>query len=199
MKPTGDQPKAPESKPESKPKASEPKLGSKPKAPDPKDDLKTLPMPEVEKKLGSSPKGLSQAEAQKRLAQYGPNEIAEKKDQSIPKVLNLFLGTHSVDDRRCRDSVGSSSALAGFLHHSLSSFFQCFGRILGGTSRGKRNCRVARPSLRPRPGSCETESGTRQRFLNWCPATLFACDWETSCRRMRVCWPAIQCKLISPP
>ena len=39
---------------------------------DSKDDLKSLPLPEVEKRLGSSPKGLSQAEAQKRLAQYGP-------------------------------------------------------------------------------------------------------------------------------
>ena len=35
---------------------------------DAKDDLKSLPMPEVEKKLSSSPDGLSQAEAQKRLA-----------------------------------------------------------------------------------------------------------------------------------
>jgi len=31
------------------------------------DDLKSLPLPEVEKKLASSPEGLSQAEAQKRL------------------------------------------------------------------------------------------------------------------------------------
>ena len=31
--------------------------------PDSKDDLKSLPMPEVEKRLGSSAKGLSQAEA----------------------------------------------------------------------------------------------------------------------------------------
>ena len=30
-----------------------------------KDDLKSLPMPELEEKLGSSPDGLSQAEAKK--------------------------------------------------------------------------------------------------------------------------------------
>ncbi len=36
-------------------------------------------MPELEAKLGSSPDGLTQAEAQKRLTQYGPNEIEEKK------------------------------------------------------------------------------------------------------------------------
>jgi H+-transporting ATPase len=59
---------------------------------DSKDDLKSLPMPEVEKKLGSSPKGLSQVEAQKRLAQYGPNEIKEKKDNLFLKFLSYFWG-----------------------------------------------------------------------------------------------------------
>src|SRR5271154_3561193 len=48
---------------------------TKPPAPEAKDDLKTLPLPEVEKKLDTSPDGLTQAEAQKRLAQYGPNEL----------------------------------------------------------------------------------------------------------------------------
>ena len=47
-------------------------------------DLKNISMPELEKKLGFTPNGLSQAEAQKRLAQYGPNEIEEKKTNAIP-------------------------------------------------------------------------------------------------------------------
>jgi len=76
-------------KPEAKPKAPEAKPGSKP---DSKDDLKSLPMPEVEKKLGSSPDGLSQAEAQKRLTQYGPNEIVEKKTNPLLKFLSYFWG-----------------------------------------------------------------------------------------------------------
>ena len=45
-----------------------------------------------EKKLGSSPEGLTQAEAQKRLTQYGPNEIAEKKTNAILKFLSYFWG-----------------------------------------------------------------------------------------------------------
>ena len=49
-------------------------------------------MPEVEKKLASSPDGLTQAEAQKRLAQYGPNQIAEKKTNSFLKFLTYFWG-----------------------------------------------------------------------------------------------------------
>src|SRR5471030_2929645 len=56
------------------------------------DDLKTLPLAEVEKKLGSSPEGLSQAEATKRLTQYGPNEIAEKKTNELLKFLSYFWG-----------------------------------------------------------------------------------------------------------
>ena len=84
MKANADQAKAPEAKPsasaEPKPKAPESKPGSKPDAkPDPKDDLKSLPMPEVEKKLESSPDGLTQAEAQKRLTQYGPNELKKRR------------------------------------------------------------------------------------------------------------------------
>ena len=92
--PKADQSKAPVSKPEAKvePKAdtkAAPKPGSKP---DVKDDLKTLPLAEVEKKLGSSPDGLSEAEAQKRLSQYGPNEIEEKKTNEILKFLSYFWG-----------------------------------------------------------------------------------------------------------
>jgi H+-transporting ATPase len=41
---------------------------------------------------GSSTDGLSQAEAQKRLTQYGPNQIAEKKTNEILKFLAYFWG-----------------------------------------------------------------------------------------------------------
>ena len=57
-----------------------------------KDDLQKLPMAEVEKRLGSSPGGLTEDEAQKRLAQYGPNEIAEKKTNALLKFLSYFWG-----------------------------------------------------------------------------------------------------------
>jgi H+-transporting ATPase len=74
---------------ESKDKNLKPRLVSKS---DSNDDLKSLPLPEVEKRLGSSAKGLSQAEAQKRLAKYGPNEIKEKKDNPFLKFLSYFWG-----------------------------------------------------------------------------------------------------------
>jgi H+-transporting ATPase len=78
VKPNTDKPKSPESKPGSKPES--------------KDDLKSLPMLEVEKKLGSSPDGLTQAEAQNRLTQYGPNEIEEEKTNPFLKFLSYFWG-----------------------------------------------------------------------------------------------------------
>jgi H+-transporting ATPase len=65
------------------------KPGSKPDA---KEDLKSLALPQVEKKLGSSPDGLSQTEAEKRLTQYGPNEIEEKKTNELLKFLGYFWG-----------------------------------------------------------------------------------------------------------
>ena len=79
MKATADMP---ESKAELKPDSK----------PDARDDLKSLPMPAVLAKLKSSPDGLSQAEAQKRLTQDGPNEIAEKKTNSFLKFLTYFWG-----------------------------------------------------------------------------------------------------------
>src|SRR5476651_2224631 len=60
--------------------------------PDAKDDLKTLPIAEVEKRLSSSPDGLSDVEAQKRLTQYGPNELTEKKTNLFLKFLSYFWG-----------------------------------------------------------------------------------------------------------
>jgi H+-transporting ATPase len=67
-----------------------------PKTPDARpvaeDDLQTLPLAEVERRLGSSPEGLTEAEAKKRLAQYGANEIEEKKTNALLKFLGYFWG-----------------------------------------------------------------------------------------------------------
>ena len=74
MEPNADQTKASESKPGAK------------------DDLKSLSLQELQAKLGSSPDGLTQVEAERRLTQYGPNEIEEKKTNSLLKFLTYFWG-----------------------------------------------------------------------------------------------------------
>jgi H+-transporting ATPase len=104
MKANANQSKAPDPKPvasaESKPNATDARTDAKPTAPlpkpgampDAKDDLKSLPLAEVEKKLESSPDGLTQVEAQKRLTQYGPNELTEKRTNLFLKFLSYFWG-----------------------------------------------------------------------------------------------------------
>ena len=73
----------------SHPKNSKSTLSSKI---DMQDNLQSLPLPEVMKKLETSEDGLSHDEAQKRLAQYGPNQIEEKKENPILKFLSYFWG-----------------------------------------------------------------------------------------------------------
>src|SRR5271170_2130366 len=73
-----DHPAAPQSRPGLKPVAN--------------DNLQTRPLAEVEKELVSSPDGLTEGEAKKRLSQYGPNEIAEKKTNELLKFLSYFWG-----------------------------------------------------------------------------------------------------------
>jgi len=73
----------------SQPKAADAQSDAKTAA---QNDLKTLAVPELEKKLNSSPEGLTQAEAQKRLTQYGANEIKEKKTNLLLKFLSYFWG-----------------------------------------------------------------------------------------------------------
>ncbi len=55
-------------------------------------DFKSAAMSEVKAELRYSPDGLSTAEATRRLAQYGPNEIAEHKTNPLLKFLSYFWG-----------------------------------------------------------------------------------------------------------
>lgn len=47
---------------------------------------------ELQARLGASTNGLPQAEAQRRLAQYGYNEIPEEKTNPILRFLSYFWG-----------------------------------------------------------------------------------------------------------
>ena len=99
-------------------------------------------MPELQTKLGSSPDGLSQAEAQKRLAQYGPNEIEEKKTNPFLKFLTYFWGPIPW-------MIEAAVILSGVVRHWPDFFiilllllFQRRGRILGRTPGGQRHRRA---------------------------------------------------------
>jgi H+-transporting ATPase len=55
-------------------------------------DLKSMPLPELERTLGASPEGLAESQAQERLTHYGPNEIPEKTPNPFLKFLGYFWG-----------------------------------------------------------------------------------------------------------
>ncbi len=78
MEANADPSRTPESMPEAEPNS--------------KANVKSLPLPDSEEGPASLPAGLSQAEAQKRLAQYGPNEIAERRTDPFLKLLGYFWG-----------------------------------------------------------------------------------------------------------
>ena len=56
------------------------------------DEAKQKSPEELFAELASSPQGLSSAEAETRLAQYGPNALAEKKVNPFLKFLRYFWG-----------------------------------------------------------------------------------------------------------
>ena len=115
---------------------AERKPGSKP---DTNDELKSLALPEVEKRLGSSPDGLTQAEAQTRLAQYGPNEIEEKKRNPLLKFLTYFWGPIPW-------MIEGAVVLSGVVRHWADFFIILLlllsergGGVLGGAPGGQRH------------------------------------------------------------
>ena len=56
------------------------------------EEAKKSSIDELLQQLSASEKGLSSSEADQRLQQYGPNEIVEKKRNSILKFFTYFWG-----------------------------------------------------------------------------------------------------------
>ena len=56
------------------------------------ESLENLSMTEVKSRLGWSKDGLTQSEATERLASNGPNELEEKKENQLLKLLGYFWG-----------------------------------------------------------------------------------------------------------
>jgi H+-transporting ATPase len=54
--------------------------------------LTAMPLAKLEQALASTPDGLGQAEARKRLTQFGRNEITEKAENPLRKFLSYFWG-----------------------------------------------------------------------------------------------------------
>lgn len=57
-----------------------------------REDLSTIPLTELEKRLMTSKDGLTEVEAKQRLTQYGYNELEEKEENPLLKFLSYFWG-----------------------------------------------------------------------------------------------------------
>jgi magnesium-transporting ATPase (P-type) len=197
MKATIDEPKPAAAKPA--PGASKTTTPSAKSAakPEPKDDLKTLPMAEVEKRLGSSPAGLTQAEAQKRLTQYGPNEIEEKKTNLILKFLSYFWGPIPW-------MIEIAVILSGVVRHWPDFFIILLllvaNAVVGFWEERQAGNAIdalkARLAIKARVNG--TENGSTRRPRNWCRVTPSGFGWVTSCRPTPGCWTAMRCQSTSP-
>jgi H+-transporting ATPase len=72
--------------------------------------LKELPLSELRQRLGTAAGGLSREEVQKRLEQYGYNEIEERKTNPFLKFLSYFWGPIPI-------MIMIAAVLSAVLHH----------------------------------------------------------------------------------
>jgi magnesium-transporting ATPase (P-type) len=139
-------------------------------SPDPSNDLKELPLAEVEKRLDTSPDGLTAAEAKKRLAKYGPNEIEEESTSWLRALLAYFWGPIPW-------MIEIAVVLSAALGHWADFFIILVLLVANAASGSPRSIRRARRSprsrrsWRSRRGSCATESGSPRRRVSWCRVT----------------------------
>jgi H+-transporting ATPase len=141
--------------------------------------------------LGSFPDGLSQTEAEKRLTQYGPNEIEKKNTDELLKFLSYFWSPTPW----MIEAAVILSAIAGIGRALASSAF-CFwpNAVVGFREEHQAGDAIAAlkatMAIKARVNSdrkCITRAA--RELVSWCRATSSsACVWATSCRRGNIFW-----------
>ncbi len=97
--------------------------------------------------LASSPDGLNSNEAKSRLAQYGPNALAEKQENPLLKFLGYFWGPIPWMIEVAAAALRRRRRLGGFHHHPRVCW-----RSMPWWASG-RNTRPPTPSRRSRSNS----------------------------------------------
>ena len=155
-------------------------------------DLQSLPLEEVEQRLECSADGLSQAEAEKRLARYGPNEIAETKVNPLLKFLTYLWGPIPW-------MIEIAVILSGVAGH-WADFFIILVLLVANAVVGFWEERQAGNAIDALKANLAIKARVRRdgnldhpRGANCCRVTSSACGLATSCRPM----PA--CSMVTPP
>ena len=88
-------------------------------------------------KLSSSPRGLTTAEAEHRLEQYGPNAIKAHEESALAQAAAIFLGADPLDDRGGGDHLARPAGL-GRLQRYYSAFSSTTPRSASGRTTRPR-------------------------------------------------------------
>lgn len=164
-----------------------------------KDDLKSIPMADLQAKLQSSPKGLTQAEAAKRLAQNGPNALTEVKVNAFLKFLTYFWGPipwmieaavilsgvvrHWLDFINISVLLFSNAVVGFWEEHQAGNAIAALKAKLANDARALRDGKWATPKA----SELVTGDVIRLRL------------GDILCLRTLGCWTATQWKSISQP
>ena len=114
--------------------------------------------------------GLSEAEANRRLAQYGENALAEHRESAFRAAWALFLGAHPMDDRSRGRAVGRAWALGGPRHHPGDALHQRRRRLLAGIQGGQCHCLAEAAACAQGARQARRPNGRRSTRSCSCPA-----------------------------
>ena len=106
--------------------------------------------------------GLSEAEAARRLAQYGENVLAESHASALRPARPLLLGADPVDDRGRGAALRRGQALGRPRHHPGDAHHQRRRRLLAGVQGRQRH-----PAPQAAPGA-EGAGHARRRVEGCC-------------------------------
>ena len=153
--------------------------------------------------LQSGPEGLSAAQAEGRLAEYGPNRLREAPKATL---LQRFL-------QQLRDpmllilmAAAAVSAVTNYLSHEpftevlIILAVVLLNAVLGVVQESKAEAAIEALQTMPPPArSCGTAPSRSWRAAAWYPATS-SC-WRPGTRSPPTdgCWPVPPCKLRRPP
>ena len=117
------------------------------------------------------PDGLTAAEVQQRRAQYGYNELPEKKVNPLLKFLSYFWGPIPWMIEAAMILSALVAALGRFRHHPHPAGGQRRRWFLGGVPGRQRHRRPQGQAGAAGQGQARRRPGPRSRPANWCPAT----------------------------
>ena len=131
------------------------------------------------KKLEANQNGLSSSEAEKRLQQYGPNEIQEKKVNPLLKFLRYFWGPIPW---MIEAAVIMSAVIQRWADFAIILTLLMVNAIVGSWQERKAGNAIELLKQRLAIKARVLRDGKWQEMpaKNWCRAMLFGYVWEKS-------------------